>query len=234
MANYRKRGEFMEELHGELYEFSRKQPRSTEEVIYYLAKAKLILEEHTTAIRMFEKEPNVAEACLANIQRHISDYYEKYPHAKESDEETDPWPDYDSEDTEDDGDDFFDALDEEGDDDDSDFFDGLDEPCDTEEYEDEYGDIFSFRDLETGEEELYRYLADVYLEDENGVETGYIALMPYNPEAEEDVGEVMFLRVSVRGDEEESTYYGVDDEELANILFEKFKEENKDRFTFEE
>ena len=72
----------------ELYDFAQMQPSSSEEVIYYLAKAKLILDEYIVGMRLLEKEPHASLRCFEQIHEHIENYKKHYPKPAENE---DPW-----------------------------------------------------------------------------------------------------------------------------------------------
>ncbi len=80
-------------MRGELMEFARMRPQTSEEVIFYLAKAKLILEEYSVAMRLLEKEPYASIRCFEQIHGHVEDYKKRYVVAEEPslEESDDPW-----------------------------------------------------------------------------------------------------------------------------------------------
>ena len=193
---------FMNELRGELYGFAQMQPEVGEEVIYYLSKAKMIMEEYTTCVRMLEKEPGIANACLETIRHHIRDYVERYHKADEPNEEEDPWLE--------------DEVDQ-----------------DVGEEDEEHIPFLTLTNQNTGKEEAFYFMDTLWLEDADGHETMYIALTPFDPEEEDMMGTVIFLRVE-ENDDDTQTFYSVEDDDTDNRLFEMFREANFDRFHFEE
>ena len=60
----------------------------------------------------------------------------------------------------------------------------------------------------------------------------YVILLPVTEEGEEDLGEVVILKVEDTESEDEDSYVSVDDEEVLNAVFEIFKEKFKDEFNF--
>ena len=79
---------------------------------------------------------------------------------------------------------------------------------------------------EDGNEVQFEFLDLVELDSEE-----YVVLLPTSEE-EEDEGEVVILKVEDTDSEEEESYVSVDDEEILNKVFEKFKEKFKDEFNF--
>jgi len=80
---------------------------------------------------------------------------------------------------------------------------------------------------ENGEEVQFEFLDLVEYEQEE-----YVVLLPVSAEGEEDLGEVVILRVEETENEEEESYVSVDDEETLNQVFEIFKDKFKDEFNF--
>ena len=78
---------------------------------------------------------------------------------------------------------------------------------------------------ENGEQQEYEVLDLIEYENKE-----YVVLLPYNDFEQED-DEVLILEIE-EGDDEIDEYLSVDDEVLLNILFEIFKERNKDIFDF--
>lgn len=78
---------------------------------------------------------------------------------------------------------------------------------------------------ENGEQQEYEVLDLIEYENNE-----YVVLLPYNDFEQED-DEVLILEIE-EGDDEIDEYLSVDDEVLLNILFEIFKERNKDIFDF--
>ena len=61
----------------------------------------------------------------------------------------------------------------------------------------------------------------------------YVILLPVEDEEdEEEPGEVVILKLEDTDNEDEESYVSVDDEEILNAVFEKFKEKFKDDFNF--
>jgi len=79
---------------------------------------------------------------------------------------------------------------------------------------------------ENGEQQEYEVLDLIEYENKE-----YVVLLPYNDFEQEDDDEVLILEIE-EGDDEIDEYLSVDDEVLLNILFEIFKERNKDIFDF--
>lgn len=92
--------------------------------------------------------------------------------------------------------------------------------------EEELDNIIILND-ETGAEVKFEFLDLVELDEEE-----YVVLLPTDEaENEDEVGEVVILKVEASETEEES-YVSVDDEEVLNKVFEIFKEKFKDEFNF--
>lgn len=81
---------------------------------------------------------------------------------------------------------------------------------------------------EEGNEVNFEFLDLVELDNEE-----YVVLLPTDEEAAEE-GEVVILKVEDTESEEEESYVSVEDEEILNKVFEKFKEKFKDEFNFSE
>ena len=79
---------------------------------------------------------------------------------------------------------------------------------------------------ENGEQQEYEVLDLIEYENNE-----YVVLLPYNDFEQECDDEVLILEIE-EGDDEIDEYLSVDDEVLLNILFEIFKERNKDIFDF--
>lgn len=79
---------------------------------------------------------------------------------------------------------------------------------------------------EDGEESKFEFLDLIELDEEE-----YVVLLPVD-EAEDDAGEVVILKLEDTESEDEESYVSVDDEEILNKVFEKFKEKFKDEFNF--
>ena len=82
---------------------------------------------------------------------------------------------------------------------------------------------------EDGNEVKFEFLDLVELDEEE-----YVVLLPVTEEGEEEEGEVVILKVEDTDDEdsEEESYVSVEDEDILNAVFEKFKEKFKDDFDF--
>ncbi len=79
---------------------------------------------------------------------------------------------------------------------------------------------------ENGEEVPFEFLDVIEYEGEE-----YVVLLPVE-EDEEDLGEVVILKIEDTDSEEEESYVSVDDEEILNNVFEIFKEKFKEEFNF--
>jgi len=80
---------------------------------------------------------------------------------------------------------------------------------------------------ENGNEVQFEFLDLIEYEDEE-----YVVLLPVEEESEDEIGEVVILKVEATESEEEESYVGVDDEEVLNKVFEIFKEKFKDEFNY--
>lgn len=61
----------------------------------------------------------------------------------------------------------------------------------------------------------------------------YVILLPVEYEEDtEEPGEVVILKLEDTENEDEESYVSVEDEEILNAVFEKFKEKFKDDFNF--
>ena len=94
------------------------------------------------------------------------------------------------------------------------------------ELDEELNNIIVLND-ENGEEVQFEFLDLVEYEQEE-----YVILLPITNEGEEDLGEVVILKVEETESEDEESYVSVDDEETLNQVFEIFKEKFKDEFNF--
>lgn len=79
---------------------------------------------------------------------------------------------------------------------------------------------------EEGNEVNFEFLDLVELDNEE-----YVVLLPTDEEDAEE-GEVVILKVEDTESDDEESYVSVDDEEILNKVFEKFKEKFKDEFNF--
>ena len=81
---------------------------------------------------------------------------------------------------------------------------------------------------ENGNEVKFEFLDLVELEEEE-----YVVLLPVTEDGEEDEGEVVILKLEDNDEEsDEESYVGVEDEEILNRVFARFKEKYKDEFNF--
>ncbi len=94
------------------------------------------------------------------------------------------------------------------------------------ELDEELNNIIVLND-ENGEEVQFEFLDLVEYEQEE-----YVILLPITNEGEEDLGEVVILKVEETESEDEESYVSVDDEETLNQVFEIFKEKFKDEINF--
>ena len=91
----------------------------------------------------------------------------------------------------------------------------------------ELDNILTLND-EEGNEVEFEFLDLIEYEGEE-----YVILLPVEDEEdEEEPGEVVILKVEDTDNEDEESYVSVDDEEILNAVFEKFKEKFKDDFNF--
>ena len=93
------------------------------------------------------------------------------------------------------------------------------------EMEEELDNVIVLND-EEGNEVNFEFLDLVELDNEE-----YVVLLPTD-EADAAEGEVVILKVEDTESDEEESYVSVDDEEVLNKVFEKFKEKFKDEFNF--
>lgn len=77
---------------------------------------------------------------------------------------------------------------------------------------------------EDGNEVKFEFLDLISYENEE-----YVVLLPY-----EGTNNVVILKILETGNEDESTYVGIDDEETMNAVYAIFKEKFKDVFNFED
>ena len=76
---------------------------------------------------------------------------------------------------------------------------------------------------ENGEEEKYEFLDLITIRNEE-----FVVLMP----EDDDEKSVLILRVDESNEDGVDNYSSVDDDELLGLIFEIFKERNKDKFDF--
>ncbi len=60
----------------------------------------------------------------------------------------------------------------------------------------------------------------------------YVVLLPVEEEETEEPGEVVILKLEDTESDEEESYISVENEEVLNKVFEKFKEKFEDEFNF--
>ncbi len=80
---------------------------------------------------------------------------------------------------------------------------------------------------EEGKEVQFEFLDLIEYDEEE-----YVVLLPVEESGEEEIGEVVILKVEPTESEEEESYVGVEDEEILNKVFELFKEKFKDEFDY--
>ena len=81
---------------------------------------------------------------------------------------------------------------------------------------------------ENGNEVKFEFLDLMEYEGEE-----YVILLPVEDEEEaEEQGEVVILKLEDTENEDEESYVSVEDEDILNAVFEKFKEKFKDDFNF--
>ena len=92
---------------------------------------------------------------------------------------------------------------------------------------DELDNILTLND-EDGNEVEFEFLDLIEYEGEE-----YVILLPVEDEEEaEEPGEVVILKLEDTENEDEESYVSVEDEDILNAVFEKFKEKFKDDFNF--
>ena len=94
--------------------------------------------------------------------------------------------------------------------------------------EDELDNIIILND-EEGKEVQFEFLDLIEYDEEE-----YVVLLPAEESGEDEIGEVVILKVEPTESEEEESYVGVEDEEVLNKVFEIFKEKFKDEFDYVE
>ena len=80
---------------------------------------------------------------------------------------------------------------------------------------------------EEGNEVEFEFLDLIEYEGEE-----YVLLLPVDEEETEEPGEVVILKLEDTESEEEESYVSVEDENVLNKVFEKFKEKFEDEFNF--
>ena len=94
--------------------------------------------------------------------------------------------------------------------------------------EDELDNIIILND-EEGKEVQFEFLDLIEYDEEE-----YVVLLPAEESGEDEIGEVVILKVEPTESEEEESDVGVEDEEVLNKVFEIFKEKFKDEFDYVE
>ena len=92
--------------------------------------------------------------------------------------------------------------------------------------EDDMDNIIILND-EDGNEVQFEFLDLIDYDEEE-----YVVLLPVEEDSEDEIGEVVILKVEQTESEDEESYIGVEDEEILNKVFEIFKEKYKDEFNF--
>ncbi len=82
---------------------------------------------------------------------------------------------------------------------------------------------------EDGNEVQFEFLDFIEYDEEE-----YVVLLPAEEASEDEIGEVVILKVEPTESEETESYVGVEDEEVLNKVFEIFKEKFKDEFDYED
>lgn len=95
-------------------------------------------------------------------------------------------------------------------------------------HEEELDNIIILND-ENGEEVQFEFLDLIEYDQEE-----YVVLLPVEEADEDEIGEVVILKVEQTESEDEESYVGVEDEETLNKVFEIFKEKFKDEFNYVE
>lgn len=91
---------------------------------------------------------------------------------------------------------------------------------------DELDNVIILND-EDGNEVQFEFLDVIDYNEEE-----YVVLLPVEEASDDEIGEVVILKVEPTESEEEESYVGVDDEEVLNAVFEIFKEKFKDEFNY--
>ena len=92
--------------------------------------------------------------------------------------------------------------------------------------EDDMDNIIILND-EDGNEVQFEFLDLIDYDEEE-----YVVLLPVEEDSEDEIGEVVILKVEQTESEDEESYIGVEDEEILNKVFEIFKEKFKDEFNY--
>ena len=96
----------------------------------------------------------------------------------------------------------------------------------TPDMEDDMDNILLLSD-EDGNDVQFEFLDLIDYDEEE-----YVVLLPVEEASEDEIGEVVILKVEPTESEEEESYVGVEDEEILNNVFEIFKEKFKDEFNY--
>ena len=80
---------------------------------------------------------------------------------------------------------------------------------------------------EDGNEVRFEFLDFIEYDEEE-----YVVLLPAEEASEDEIGEVVILKVEPTESDETESYVGVEDEEVLNKVFEIFKEKFKDEFDY--
>ena len=80
---------------------------------------------------------------------------------------------------------------------------------------------------EEGNEVEFEFLDLIEFEGEE-----YVVLLPVEDEESDEPGEVVILKLEDTESEDEESYVSVEDAEVLNKVFEKFKEKFEDEFNF--
>ncbi len=92
--------------------------------------------------------------------------------------------------------------------------------------EDDMDNIIILND-EDGNEVQFEFLDLIDYDEEE-----YVVLLPVEEDSEDEIGEVVILKVEQTESEDEESYIGVEDEEILNKVFKIFKEKFKDEFNY--
>mgnify|MGYP000030099992 CR=1 FL=1 len=84
--------------------------------------------------------------------------------------------------------------------------------------EDDMDNIIILND-EDGNEVQFEFLDLIDYDEEE-----YVVLLPVEEDSEDEIGEVVILKVEQTESEDEESYVSVDDQEILNKVFEIFKE----------
>ena len=96
----------------------------------------------------------------------------------------------------------------------------------TPDMEDDMDNILLLSD-EDGNDVQFEFLDLIDYDEEE-----YVVLLPVEDESEDEIGEVVILKVEQTESEDQESYVGVEDEEVLNKVFEIFKEKFKDEFDY--